>query len=318
VTESAVSIVIVSWNVRELLLGCLASIDASAGTLPHDICVVDNASTDGTVDAIRLARPDVSIVANDANVGFSRANNQGIARARGRYVLLQNPDTLWIDESLARLVAFMDSHPDVGAVGPKLLNGDRRTVQFEGARRLPRPVDTFCEYTRLTAIFRRARWAKRHLISEWDHLDSRRVDCLSGACLLIRREVLSEIGTLDEAYPFNVEDVDWCRRVGLSRWTLHYLAEAQLVHFGRQSIVNNRGVAALGAMRGVYYYYGKFDGRATALAVWALLFPISCIKLLVWAAVYVVRPERRAFARQQAATFWQICRLSPWPARSRA
>jgi len=306
------SIIIVNWNVRDLLRNCLMSLSQHLGTLSCEVFVVDNSSTDGTAGMLREKFPEVVVIQNHENVGFSRANNQGIKRSRGRYILLLNPDTICVDDSIAKLVRFMDAHPDVGAAGPKLVNPDG-SVQLEGARRLPLPFDTFCEYTRLSTCFPRSRWTRRHLIGEWDHQDSRPVECLSGACVLIRREVIEDVGDLDEGYPFNVEDIDWCHRVGQSRWTLYYLAEATIMHVGRQSIMKNRGAAALWAMRGVYRYYAKFYGRGTGLVVWALLWPVSVVKLLVWMGIYLLRPGGRQLAREQATTFWKICWLSPWP-----
>lgn len=311
-SDVTLSIVIVSWNVRALLGQCLASLSSQLGTLSHEVIVVDNDSTDGTDSLVHQEFGDFSFVQNRDNVGFSRANNQGIRQCRGRYILLLNPDTLCVDNSIERLVEFMETHCDVGAVGPKLVNPDG-SVQFEGARRLPSPFDTFCEYTRLSALFPNSRWARRHLINDWDHQDSRPVECLSGACIMMRRDVIEEVGELDEGYPFNFEDIDWCHRVGQSHWRLHYLATTAITHIGRQSIMKNRGVAALGAMRGVYRYYAKFYGRGTGLMVWALLWPVSVVKLLLWTAVYLIRPAQRQLAWEQAKTFWTICWLSPWP-----
>ena len=216
------------------------------------------------------------------------------------------------------MVGFLDRNTDVGVVGPMLLNADGRSIQLEGARRLPRPFDTFSEYVRVAAFLPRSAWTRRHLMPEWDHRDSADVQCLSGACLMMRRELFAEVGELDEGYPFNVEDVDWCHRVGQTRWRIRYLADAKIVHFGRQSIIKNRGVAALGAMQGVYRYYGKFYGNGMALCVWLLLWPPSVVKMFIWLGVWIVRPSQRRLARSQAATFLAICRLSPWFVRREA
>ncbi len=311
-TGQDVSVVIVSWNVSGLLMRSIESLLAHARGLALEVFVVDNASTDGTVARVSQAFPDVRVIANAENVGFARANNQAIRQARGRYVLLVNPDTEWLDDSLSRLVAFLDRHPEVGVAGPKLLNADGQTIQFEGARRLPRPFDTFCEYVRLPALLPGRSWACRHLMPEWDHQDSRQVDCLSGACLLIRREVLDEVGLLDEGFPFNIEDIDWCHSVRRSRWQLYYMAEARLLHVGRQSILQNRGASTLNAMRGVYRYYRKQHGGAVTLQAWALLWPVSVAKLLGSLAVIILSPSRRSEAREQFSTFWKVCRLHPW------
>lgn len=315
IEQPDISIVIVSWNVRHLLLKCLESIWTYAGSIALEVIVVDNDSHDGTPAAVEAIFPHVTVIRNRENAGFSRANNQGIRIARGRLILLLNPDTLWIDESLAKLAAWIDEHPRIGVVAPKLLNGDASTAQFpEGARRLPTPFDTFCQYTGLSGVLSGALAVKLHLSGERDHRHSREVNCLSGACLLARREVFAEVGDLDEGYPFNAEDIDWCHRISGSRWKLYYLSEARLVHFGRQSILQNRGMAALMAMRGILRYYGKFYGRTTAFTVWAMLWPVSVLKLAAWAGIYVIRPSRRASAGPHVAALSKICALSPWRA----
>ena len=277
-----------------------------------EVFVIDNNSRDDSVDSLRRDFPQIQLIENKENVGFSRANNQGISKASGQYVLLLNPDTFWVDDSLQRMVSFMENRQEIGVVGPKLLNADGKSVQFWCARRLPRPRDTFFEFTKLSYLFPNNRLTGRYLMSYWDHNDSRKVECLSGACLLIRRETLSEVGLLDESYPLYCEDTDWCHRVGLSRWHLHYYAEAQLIHIGQQSSLQNRGLSTVMAVRGLYRYYRKFYGNATALWIWFLICSVSVAKLIVWALIFVIRSnDQRRIARNQVKAYWMICRLLP-------
>jgi GT2 family glycosyltransferase len=305
------SVIIVNWNVRDLLEDCLRSLFTYNAELALEVYVVDNHSSDGSVEFLKRDFPQVKLIENDENIGFSKANNQGIHHAQGRYILLLNPDTVWVDDSLQRMVTFMDNHPEIGVVGPKLLNADKQSIQYCGARRLPRPLDTFFEYTRLSSLFPRNRLLGRHLMADWDHTDSREVDCLSGACLLVRRETIQEVGLLDEGYPLYQEDIDWCHRVGLTQWKLYYFAEAHLIHVGRQSTLQNRGPSTINAVRGVYLYYHKFHGATAVLWVWLLIWLASIAKLLVWVVVFLLRPGSRELALKQMKAFWKVCWLPP-------
>ena len=304
-----VSVIIVNWNVRRLLRNCLRSLFSHNSQLALEVWVVDNHSSDHSAKLLRRDFPGVRLIENENNIGFARASNQGIRQAWGRYILLLNPDTVWVDDSLSGMVAFMDGHPGVGAVGPKLLNADRQSIQYWGARRLPRPLDTFYEYTKLNLLFPCNRHFGRYLMADWDHADSREVDCLSGACLLVRRKTIQEVGLLDEDYPVYWEDTDWCHRVGLTQWKLYYLASAQLVHIGRQSTLQNRGPSTINAVRGIYRYYRKLHGPLTALWIWMLIWPASMAKMLGWVVVFLFKSGGRELALRQMGVYWKICRL---------
>jgi hypothetical protein len=226
-------------------------------------------------------------------------------------VLLLNPDTLWLDNSLERMVEIMEKRPEFGALGPKLLNADG-SIQFWGARRLPRPLDTFLEFTKVSYLFPHNAFLARQLIGDWDHQDSREVDCLSGACLLIRRDTLNSVGLLDENYRLYSEDTDWCHRVVLAKRRLYYYAEARIIHIGKQSSFQNRGPATIQGVQSVYRYYRKFYGRTTALWIWALMGLAACVKLCAWSLLFLLRGRKqRQNAREQIAAYWKICRLRP-------
>lgn len=314
-TSVVVSVVMVNWNVKDLLVASLESLYARSPDLAFEVFVVDNASRDGSADAVAERFPAAHVIRNAENVGFSRANNQAIRLARGEFILLVNPDTLWLDDSLTRMVAFLAAHPEVGAAGPMLLNADRETIQFEGGRRFPTPFDIFCDYTRMRALFPGRHWAGRYLMPEWDHADSRQVECLSGSCLLVRREVFADVGLFDELYPFNFEDIDFCYRCRHGGWSLHYLADARIVHLGRQSIIQSRGRSSLLAMTGMYRYFRTHFGVRKALLAWMLLWPSTLVKLCSWICIYAISPTRRAVAAEQAGALWKIAWL--WPAGSR-
>ena len=302
-----VSVIIVNWNVRDCLIRCLRSLFADTGGPPLEVFIVDNNSADGSVEAVHREFPNVTVIVNTENVGFARANNQGCRESTGEYVLLLNPDTVIIEDSLARMVRFMESQPDVGVSGPKLLNADR-TIQYTCARALPLPRDALFAYTKLSSLFPRSRFFGRQLMGYWDHKDSRDVECLSGACLFIRRRTLQEVGGLDEGYPLYAEDTDWCYRVKQAGWRLHYYAEAQVTHIGRQSSLQNRGRATLSGVYSLYRYHCKFHGRSAGVRLWLFLWMASILKLSVWTGLYVIGIGPREQSLEQVRTYWEVCR----------
>ncbi|NLE43915.1 MAG: glycosyltransferase family 2 protein [Chloroflexi bacterium] len=229
-TPVDLSVVIVSWNVCELLRRCLQSVLAAPIRL--EVIVVDNASSDGTTAMVATEYPEIQLVVNSRNVGFPAANNQGIALASGRTVLLLNPDTEIVGDALATLVAYADAHADVGLVGPQLLNPDG-SVQ-PSRRRFPTLATAFFESTWLQ------QWAPRSVVRDYYVLDrsddvTQDVDWVFGAAMLVKREVLDQVGVLDEGYFMYSEELDWCRRIRTAGWRVVYLPAARVVHHGGKS-----------------------------------------------------------------------------------
>jgi len=225
-----VSVVIVSWNTRALTTACLASLAAAATPLAWDAWVIDNASSDDSVDAIREMFPAVQVVANATNVGFAAANNQGIRLCDGRYVLLLNSDTVMAPGSLRDLVAFADARPAAGVVGPKLLNPDG---SFQSGP-IPFP-SLWTETMSTTGLGRRWRFAGYPSRGPEASGHAQRTDYVSGACMLARREAIACVGLLDEGYFMYSEEPDWCWRMRQAGWETWYTPEAQVTHFGGQS-----------------------------------------------------------------------------------
>ncbi|MGQ9466064.1 MAG: glycosyltransferase family 2 protein [Anaerolineae bacterium] len=222
------SVIIVNWNVQDLLRHCLHSIFANWPTSQMEIIVVDNASTDGSAEMVSAEFPDVQLIVNTENRGFPAANNQGLAVARGRYILLLNPDTEVLGDALATLIAFADAHPDVGVVGPQLLNPDG-TVQ-SSRRRFPTLMTALFESTWLQP------YAPRRLLEHYYVLDRpddavQDVDWVTGAALMARREAVEQVGPLDEGFFMYSEELDWCRRFREAGWRVVYLPTARIVHY---------------------------------------------------------------------------------------
>ncbi|MFH1690123.1 MAG: sugar transferase [Candidatus Eisenbacteria bacterium] len=222
------SIVIVGYNSLPELGECLASVRDSDGSARIEAVVVDNASTDGTVEFLEREHPEVRLVANGRNVGYSRAVNQGIAEARAGYVLVLNPDIVVLPGALDRLVSFMDERPNVGIAGSKLLNPDG-SLQHS-CRRFYTFWTLVLRRTPLGRLFKNGRTISNYLMLDFDHERSREVDWVIGACMIVRKAALADFGGMDERFFLYFEDVDWCYRVWQSGWKVWYVADSVMRH----------------------------------------------------------------------------------------
>lgn len=222
------SIAIVSYNTKTVLLDCIRSIHAHTTGIAFEAIVVDNDSQDGTVAVLIEVYPDMRVIANPDNRGFAKAVNQALAVSRGRHILLLNSDTLVKDQALATMVAYLDDHPDVGVVSCKQRTGDGHLNQtcfpFPSIRDhliYSAPFQQIAPHMQMAA-------AATHAV---DCTQSQDVDWANGACLMIRRSLLQQLGGLDEAFFMYFEDVDLCRRLRQHGYRVRHLAEAEIIHF---------------------------------------------------------------------------------------
>jgi GT2 family glycosyltransferase len=271
------SVVIVNWNVCCLLERCLHSVidrgrfDPSRGAwrleypgLPPctvEVIVVDSASSDGSVEMVQRAFPRVTMYASRENLGYTGGNNVGIEASRGRYVLILNPDTEVIGAALPAMVAYMDKHPEVGVLGPQLLWPDR-SVQ-SSRRRFPRLGTALVESTFLQKWFPRHPVLKRYYVLDRPDDAVSEVGWVSGACLLVRRSAIDEVGLLDDGYFMYSEEMDWQRRMHESEWRVVYWPEAQVMHYEGKS---SEQVVALRHIRfgkSRVRYFAKYHGSTT-------------------------------------------------------
>lgn len=222
------SVIVVSWNVRDLLARCLASVQAGLAGSDFDaeIVVVDNASSDGSVAMVREAFPDVRLVALDENRGYSGGVNTGLEVTDGEFVLVLNPDTEAVGDAVVRLVDFLRTHPAVGAVGPALFYPDS-TRQSSRRRFHPLPV-LFFEDTSLDPVV--GPWKRRFTVADRSPDDAQPVDWVVGAVLCLRRAVVETVGGMDDTFFMYFEEVDWQRRIKDAGWSIWYLPDAVFRH----------------------------------------------------------------------------------------
>jgi GT2 family glycosyltransferase len=255
------SIILVNHNAQDLTLECISSIIEKT-TIPFEIILVDNTSTDDTIALVRSRYPKINLVSNRQNLGFAHANNQGIAIAHGRYVLLLNNDTLLKNNALAKMVDYLDKNPMVGALTCKLYDADGKTIQHN-CRTFPTPLGTmFGRASLLTRLFPGNPWSTKNLLSDWDYNSTREIDWASGAALMLRREVIDQVGILDDKNFFIYwEDTDWCKRIHDAGWKIHFIPDAEIIHLtgsggGRRSLyLSNLMIYQM--HRSAYNYFRK-------------------------------------------------------------
>ncbi|GIX45475.1 MAG: glycosyltransferase family 2 protein [Candidatus Hydrogenedentota bacterium] len=228
-TTPRLSVVLINLNTREFLRACLKSFGARLNDPSYEVIVVDNGSTDGSLEMVREEFPSVRLMPQGENLGFTKANNIGLRAARGQYLLILNSDTEILDDALERMCAFMEAHPDIGALGPKLLNPDF-TLQYS-CRRFPSyRTALFHRYSIITRLFPNNRYSQEYLMKDVGHDTTMDVDWVSGAALLTRRETLAQVGLFDEGFFVYAEDVDLCYRIKQAGWRVVYLPEARIIH----------------------------------------------------------------------------------------
>ena len=304
-----VSVIIVNWNTRDYLIDVIALLTATTKRASVEIIVVDNASVDGSADAVRERFPTVRLIQNDANLGFAKANNIGFRAARGRALCLVNTDVVAIDGVIDNLWEYLLSHPTVGAVGPRQLN--REGLTRMNVRRFPNLANAAGDFLWLKKpglLPGRAEHA-----STYDHTHPAQV--LSGAFLMVRQEVVDEVGPLDEEFFFYGEDTDWCRRIHDAGWGIVYHPSAEAVHFGGGSSAAFPVRYYLTMEKADYLYWRKHH-RASERAVYAALkVAHHVISMVAWSGIWMTKPTRRDLARLKIAghainTTWLVTRRS--------
>jgi N-acetylglucosaminyl-diphospho-decaprenol L-rhamnosyltransferase len=278
------AVVVVNHNTGDYLARCTSSIASSAGELGIELVVIDNASSDGSVD--RATGPGIRVIRNPDNRGFARAANQGIAATAAPLVLLLNPDAEVVGGSLTALVKVARERPRAGAVGALVRNPDG-SIQ-PSARRVPRLGEAL-GHAFLGPIWKDNPWTRAYTMATWDRSSEREVEWVSGSAMLLRREALDDVGTFDEGYFMYVEDVDLCTRLRRAGWEVLFSPELEVVHQIGVSTHGQRGRMALAHSDSIYRYFSKH--RASGAA--ALLKPAVRVALWLRAFLMSALPRRR-------------------------
>ncbi|MGE5351262.1 MAG: glycosyltransferase [Acidobacteriota bacterium] len=228
------SVIIVNFNVKEFLQNLLGSIQKSTGKISTEVIVIDNASDDGSVEILREKFPWVKLIASQKNLGFGRANNLGLEISQGKYILLINPDTIVQEDTFQKLISFFEKTPDAGLAGCKVLNSDG-TLQLACRRGFPGPWTSFTKVTGLSKLFPKSRLFARYNMTYLDENQTYEVDAISGAFMMMKREVYEKVGGFDSQFFMYGEDLDLCYRIQKAGYKVYYVHDTQIIHYKGES-----------------------------------------------------------------------------------
>lgn len=300
------SIIIVNWNTRDLLAQCLESVYTHPPNGDFEIFVVDNASTDGSAAMVRERFSQVRLIENAENLGFARANNIGIINSFGRYILLLNSDTVVLPDGLSRLVAFMDTHPDAAVIGPKSLNADG-TFQASYVD-FPTLMSELIVITGLARCLRGGYYPGHSLRQS---LTVREADWVGGACMLVRRTAIQEVGVLDERFSMYAEEMDWCFRMRQRGWQVYYLPDAEIIHVGGASTPRNKALKRLRLRTSELLFFSKHYSKRQMLTLRGLILVVSLPRTISSMLCNLIAPSLKN--REHLSIEWAQLQLAIRP-----
>ena len=298
------SISIVNTNNKALLLDCLESLYLQNQRILFETILVDNASVDGSAEAVRSKYPQVQLIINKNRKGFAFNHNQAIRVSKGDYILILNEDTIIKPGALKAMCDFLDDHTDVGAVGCRLENPDR-TLQ-QSCYKFPSPLRAIAENLLLVAAFPNNRWFGDY--RAWPHDKIRYVDFVIGAAITVRRRVIETTGYLDERFFIYFEETDWCFRMAKDGWKVAFIPDGTIIHYGEQSSASMKDRQFCEFNRGSVRYFKKhygFWGLAVlvfSMAVGALL------RILLWGIIFLAITKKRKVAREKLYIWVRLLR----------
>lgn len=283
-----VSICIVNWNTKDLLFECIKSIKKKTAGVTYEIIVVDN-SDDGSAAMVRQEFPECKMIESE-NVGFAKGNNKAVKEATGNYILYLNPDTKLVTNAIYGMFNFLEQNKTVGAAGCKLMNPDG-TIQYPCAATFPTPFNQMSYLFYLNRFFPKSKLFASCELDYWDHDSSEEVDCLSGACIMVRKAIIDKLGGFDEATFMYSEDLDLCYRILKEGWKNFYLSTEEIIHDCGSSTrkVRNKNFATLLQKQSDYYFISKHRGVLKAKQFKLIIGIGSLIRVIVLVLLAPIR-----------------------------
>lgn len=307
--SAEVSIVIVTWNARRYVEKCLESLQCQRACPPMEIIVVDNASSDGTVESIKKRFPCVKIVRNNCNLGFAKGNNIGIRLSQGKYLCLINPDVKVAPDCLATLLGFMEQDSSIGISGPRMLSADGRVQR--SCMRFPGAWSVFCRAGGLDSLFKSTRLFSGLLMHDFRFDRVCDVEVLNGWFWVVRRRALEQVGLLDERFFMYGEDVDWCYRFHQNGWRVVFCPTAQAVHYGGASSARVPIRSYVEMWKADAQYWRKHHRRLGSMFYLVVLWVHMSVRLAGYAVIYGFRKSSRLesvykMRRSAACLLWAV------------
>ncbi|MCM8796410.1 MAG: glycosyltransferase family 2 protein [Candidatus Omnitrophica bacterium] len=277
------SVIIVSWNVRDFLKRCLESLYRYTVGIEFEVFVVDNNSYDASPDMVRQSFSQVNLIVNKDNLGFAKANNQALTFCSGRYILFLNPDTELLDNSLKLMVDFMDTHPEASAAGCKLIYSDG-SLQHS-CRHFPSLFTDLMEKLYLDYVFPQSPFFNFYRMGLWPHDTLRKVDVPYGACIIIRKQAIDILGGMDERFFMYYDEIDLCYRIKQTGGSVYFIPDINIVHHA------NRSSSQVSLETQQYKYRSKllfFKKHYGMLSAWVLFINLCFNKLIVWGILWPI------------------------------
>lgn len=292
--KPTVSVIIVSWNTRKLTLGCVASLDRARERLATEIIVVDNASSDDTVEQLQSQYPQVKLIANEENIGFSRANNLGMAVCTGQYVALINSDVVVPADCLETIVEYMDQHQDIGMLGPKMVLRDGSIGP--SVYKFPTVWNWFCNAIGLSVAFKGFDAVANFELPNFDYSKTQDVDILTGWFWVVRSSALQQVGVLDDQFFMYGEDFDWPKRFRKAGWRVTYCSEAHAIHYCGASSDRAPARFYVEMNRANLQYFRKHHGPVEVAGFWLAMMLQHIVRVAGYGAVYLTSQKHRTVA----------------------
>lgn len=274
------SIIIPNLNTKKYLDKCLESIFLHTRDLEFEIIVIDDCSSDGSPDMLIQKYPQVALIENRRNLGFTKTTNSGIRKSKGKYILLLNSDTHIDSNTFKTMVSFMEKHPEVGAVGPRIFNPDG-SEQIVSMRNFPTLMSEIFEGSILGMLFPRIWFTRKYKLIGADRNKSQMCESLSGACLMIRQKVICETGLLEEKYPRSFDDLDICFRIRRAGWGIYYFPQARIVHYGGVSFEQRIDESDINSQTAEIIFFRKFFPKWHVSALKMFRFMDTVFKILI-------------------------------------
>ncbi|MBF6650739.1 glycosyltransferase family 2 protein [Methylobacter sp. BlB1] len=274
-----ISVIIVSWNARDYLRDCLDSIYQTGESCIQEIIVVDNASKDGSPEMVTEHFPEVTLIKSEENLGFARANNLAMEHAKGSIFALVNSDVIVHEGCLEKLAVFLDDHPDIGMVGPRVTGGDGNLQRT--CRKMPTFWNTVCRILVLDRIFPDWQIFSGFEVPYSSYDKYMEAEVLSGCFCVARKKAVDEVGGMDERFFFYAEDIDWCKRFRDAGWKLMFVPEATATHFGGGSTANAPFRYSIEILRATLKYWRKHHGIAGQIICYLLILSHHGSRLMI-------------------------------------
>lgn len=279
--EIDVSIIIVNWNTCKITCDCLRSVFKQTADVGFEVIVVDNASSDDSIEMIKKKFPQIVLIANSENKGFAAANNQGMAIAKGKYVLLLNSDTIVLNHAIEKTVTFIEKHPEAGVVGCRIVNQDMSLQPT--CFMYPSVLNMFLSSTYLYKVFPKSKFFGRERMSWWNREDVKEVDVVTGCFMLVRTEIIAQVGIMDERFFVYGEETDWCYRMNKAGWKNLFMPNANIIHLGGASSKQIRPEMMAQLRCSILTFMRKHRGRVSYLVSCLLVSLFFFFRVPFWA-----------------------------------